>query len=54
MLYGARLKSLAELDRASEVRWYGHVLRRGNDCVVRRALDCEAVGNTERGRPKMT
>ena len=42
--------ALDELARASGVRWYGHVLRRDNDDVLRRALDFEVAGR-ERGRP---
>ena len=30
--------------KASGVRWYGHVLRRYNGDVLRRALDFEAAG----------
>ena len=32
------------LVRASGVQWYGHVLQRNNDDVLRRALDFEVVG----------
>ena len=33
--------ALDGLARASGVRWYGHVLRRNNDDVLRRTLDFE-------------
>ena len=54
--------TLDGLARASEVWWYGHVLRRDNDDVLRRdnddvlrrALDFEVVGRREHGRPNMT
>ena len=46
--------SLDELARASGMRWYGHVLRRNNDDVFRRALDFEAAGRRRRGGPNMT
>ena len=36
--------TLDGLARASGVRWYGHVLKRDNGDVLRRALDFEAVG----------
>ena len=35
------------------MRWYGHVLKRDNDDVLRRAFDFEVVGRRERGRLKM-
>ena len=40
------------LARASEVRWYEHVLRRDNGDVLRRALDFKMV-ERGRGRPNM-
>ena len=42
------------LARASGVRWHGHVLRRDNDELLRRALDFEVVENRRRGRPSVT
>ena len=42
------------LARAGGVRWYGHVLRRDNGDVLRRALDFEVAGGRGRGRPNMT
>ena len=36
--------TLDGLARATGVRWYGHVLRRDNDNVLRRALDFEVAG----------
>ena len=41
------------LAKASGVRWYGQVLRRGNDDVLRRALDFEVAERRGRGRPNM-
>ena len=46
--------TLDGLARATGVRWYGHVLRRDNDDVVRRALDFEVAGRRRGGRPNMT
>ena len=46
--------TLDGLARASGVRWYGHVLRRDNGDVLRRALDFEVAGRRGRGRPNMT
>ena len=40
-----RLKETTDqLATANEVRWYGHVLRRDDDCVLRIALDLEVSG----------
>ena len=46
--------TLDGLARASGMRWYGHVLRRDNDDVLKRALDFKVVERRERGRPNMT
>ena len=45
--------TLDGLARASGVRWYGHVLRRDNGDVLKRALNYEVAGRG-RGRPNMT
>ena len=37
-----------------KLRWYGHILRRNNGDVLRRALDFEVVKRSGRGRPNMT
>ena len=42
------------LARVSGVRWYGHVLRRDNSDVLKRALDFEVTGRRGRGRSNMT
>ena len=39
--------TLDGLARASGVRWYGHVFKRDNCDVLRRALDFEVAGATE-------
>ena len=36
------------------VRWYGHVLRKDDDSVLRVALNLEVSGKRKRGRPKKT
>ena len=36
------------------VGWYGYMLRRDDDSVLRAALDLEVSGNKKRGRPKKT
>ena len=46
--------TIDRLATANGVNWYGHMLRRDDDSVLRVALDLEASGNRERGRPKKT
>ena len=46
--------TLDGIARASGVRWSGHVLRRDNSDVLRRALDFEVAGRRGFGRPNMT
>ena len=41
-----------QLAKANGVRWYGHVLRREEDHVLRKALEFEVIGRRKRGRPK--
>ena len=43
-----------QLAKANSVRWYGHVLRREEGNVLRRALDLEVDGRRKRGRPRRT
>ena len=45
--------TLDGLARASEVQCYGHVLRRNNGNVLRKALDFEVAERRGRGRPNM-
>ena len=44
---------LNRLAKANGVQWYGEVLRRNNDNVLRRTLDFEVVGKKGCGQPKM-
>ena len=37
------------LSMGNSVRWYGHVLRREDGNVLRRALDFEVVGQRKKG-----
>ena len=39
---------------ANSVRWYGHVLRREDGYVLRRAVYFEIEGQRKKGRPKRT
>ena len=36
------------------MRWYGHVLRRDDRHVLRKAVEFEVKGKRKRGRPKNT
>ena len=38
--------------KANGVRWHGHVLRRDDGHVLRKALEFEVKGKRKRGRPK--
>ncbi|XP_074636942.1 uncharacterized protein LOC141895105 [Acropora palmata] len=40
--------------KANGVRWYGHVLRRDDKHVLRKALEFEVRGKRKPGRPKKT
>ena len=46
--------TLDGLARASGVRWYGHVVRKDNGDILRRALDFKVAERRGRGRPNMT
>ena len=45
-------ENIDQLATANGVGWYGHVLRRDNDSVLRVALDLEVNGKRKQGRPK--
>ena len=47
-------KTIGRLATANGVRWYGHVLRRDDDSVLRVDLNLEVNGKRKRGRPKKT
>ena len=47
-------ETIDRLATANGVRWYGHVLRRDDDSVLRVALDLEVSGKKKRGRPNKT
>ena len=47
-------ETIDRLATANGVKRYGHVLRRGDDSVLRVALDLEVSGKRKRGRPKKT
>ena len=45
-------ETIDQLETVNGVRWYGHVLRRDNNSVLRVALNLEVSGKRKRGRPK--
>ena len=45
-------ETIDRLATANGVRWYGRVLRRDDDSVLRVALNLEVSGKRKRGRPK--
>ena len=45
-------ETIDQLAMANSVHWYGHVLRREDGHVLRRALDFEVDGQRKKGRPK--
>ena len=45
--------TLDGLARASDVQWYRLVLKRNNNCVLRKALDFKMTRRRGRVRPKM-
>ena len=47
-------ETIDRLATANGVRWYGHVLRRDGDSVLRVALNLEVSGKRKRGLPKKT
>ena len=47
-------ETMVQMTKANGVRWYGHVLRRDDGHVLRKALEFEVKGKRKRGRPKMT
>ena len=46
-------ETINRLATSNGVKWYGHVLRRDDDSVLRAALDLEVSGKRKRG-PKKT
>ena len=47
-------ETAVQLAKANGVRWYGHVLRRDDGHVLRKALEFQVRGNRKPGRPKKT
>ena len=47
-------KTSDRVAKANGVRWYGHVIRREDDNILKKAMMMEVNGQRKRGRPKMT
>ena len=47
-------ETLDRVAKANGVRWYGHVIRRVGDNILKKAMMLEVNGKRKRGRPKMT
>ena len=45
-------ETIDQLAKADSVRWYGHVLRKDENNLLRRALDLNAKGAIKMGTPK--
>ena len=46
--------TVVQMAKANGVRWYGHVLRKDDGHVLRKALEFEMQGKRKRGRPRKT
>ena len=46
------VENIIDVLRRSRLRWYGHVKRREDDHILRRALDMDVDGVRPRGRPR--
>ena len=47
-------ETIDQLATANGVRWYGHVLRRDDDSVLRIAVNLEVSGKRKRRQPRKT
>ena len=47
-------KTTVQMVEANGVRWYGHMLRRDDGHILRKALEFEVRGKRKPGRPKET
>ena len=47
-------EKMVQMAKANRVRWYGHVLRRDDGHVLRKALEFEVKGKRKRGQPRRT
>ena len=47
-------ETVDQLARANSIHWYGNVLRKDRNNILRRALDLIVSWTSKRGRPKNT
>ena len=47
-----RKETVVQMAKVNGVRWYGHVLRRDDGHVLRKALEFEVKGKRKQGGPK--
>ena len=47
-------ETVVHMAKANGVRWYGHVLRRDNGHVLKKALEFKVKGKRKQGRPRKT
>ena len=47
-----KVGELSNKAQESKLKWYEHVLRRGEECVGKRVMAMEVPGRRRRGRPK--
>ena len=47
-------ETVVQMAKANGVRWYGYVLKRDDEHVLRKALEIEVKGKRKRGQPKKT
>ena len=47
-------ENLDKMAQANEVRWYGHVVRRDEESILKKAMMLQVNGQRKRGRPKQT
>ena len=47
-------ETIDQLAMANSIHWYGHLLRRKDGHILRRALDFEVEGQRKKGRLKRT
>ena len=47
-------ETVVQMAKVNGVRWYGHMLRRDDGHVLRKALEFEVKDKRKQGRPKKT
>ena len=47
-------ETLDRMAKADGVRWYGHVIRRDDDNIMKKTMMMEVNGQRKQGRPKLT